>query len=231
MAEKKGVGHAYNVDFLNVVFAASSIFLFLSVIWMVWDDFDRDWKKTQRQFANLEYQVTLAQRAQAVRAVDRNKIQQLEAQRKASEQLVVANQKKVDELQAKLKDADNAVLRATLDYNYMKATYDQDRYDYETTRVADPNGSGTKKKQQNVDDEAKKLNELNLAMEKAIADKAEVQKQLGQYTGQAVAAQKQIEDLNTEQERLGKRATVLAPSAVKDYFRNAPLLDFMAPTI
>jgi hypothetical protein len=27
MAEKKGVGHAYNVDFLNVVFAASSLFL------------------------------------------------------------------------------------------------------------------------------------------------------------------------------------------------------------
>ena len=27
MAEKKSVGHAYNVDFLNVVFAASSLFL------------------------------------------------------------------------------------------------------------------------------------------------------------------------------------------------------------
>ena len=231
MAEKKGVGHAYNVDFLNVVFAASSIFLFLSVIWMVWDDFDRDWKKTQRQFANLEYQVTQAQRAQAVRAVDRSKIAQLEAQIKTSQQQIAANQQKVDELQAKLKDADNAVLRATLDYNYMKATYDQDRYDYETSRVADPNASSTKKKQQNSEDEAKKLSDLNLAMEKAIADKAEVQKQLGVYTGQAAAAQKQMEEMNAEQMRLGKRATVLAPSAVKDYFRNAPLLDFMAPTI
>ncbi len=65
MAEKKGVGHAYNVDFLNVVFAASSIFLFLSVIWMVWDDYDRDWKSTQRQFAELEYQVTQASLDQA----------------------------------------------------------------------------------------------------------------------------------------------------------------------
>ena len=54
MAEKKGVGHAYNVDFLNVVFAASSLFLFLSVVWMVWDDYDRDWKNTQRHFAQLE---------------------------------------------------------------------------------------------------------------------------------------------------------------------------------
>jgi len=54
MAEKKGVGHAYNVDFLNVVFAASSLFLLLSVVWMVWDDFDREWKSTQRRFADLQ---------------------------------------------------------------------------------------------------------------------------------------------------------------------------------
>ena len=60
MAEKKGVGHAYNVDFLNVVFAASSLFLFLSVVWMVWDDYDREWKKTQRHFSDLEVQVTQA---------------------------------------------------------------------------------------------------------------------------------------------------------------------------
>ena len=58
MADKKSVGHAYNVDFLNVVFAASSLFLFLSVIWMVWDDFDRDWEKPQRSFAQLKTQVT-----------------------------------------------------------------------------------------------------------------------------------------------------------------------------
>ena len=231
MAEKKGVGHAYNVDFLNVVFAASSIFLFLSVIWMVWDDFDRDWKKTQRRFASLEYQVTQAARQQALGSVDKNKIAQLEAQKTASQQQIKANQAKVDELNNKLAEADKALYRATLDYNYMKATYDQDRYDFETSRVADPNASSTKKKQQLAEDEAKKLNELNLAMEKAIADKAEIQKQLGQYTAQAAAAQKTIEEMNAEQTRLGKRLTVLAPSVTKDYFRNAPLLDFMAPTI
>src|ERR1700680_4792811 len=102
MAEKKGVGHAYNVDFLNVVFAASSLFLFLSVIWMVWDDYDRDWKNTQRRFNQLELQVTQAQLQQAGSAVDRNKLQQLEAQQKAAEKNVAANQKTVDDLQAKL---------------------------------------------------------------------------------------------------------------------------------
>src|SRR6267142_1473301 len=107
MAEKKGVGHAYNVDFLNVVFAASSLFLFLSVIWMVWDDYDREWKSTQRRFSQLEFQITQAQLQQAGRAVDRNKIQQLDTQRKTAAQRIAANQKKVDELESKLKEAEN----------------------------------------------------------------------------------------------------------------------------
>src|SRR5262245_43288027 len=136
MAEKKGVGHAYNIDFLNVVFAASSLFLFLSVIWMVWDDFDREWKNTQRRFAQLEYQVTQAQLQQAQRSVDRNKLAQLQAQEQAAQNNVKTNQAKVDELQGKLKDVDTRLFKATLDYQYVKATYDQDRYDFEASRAA-----------------------------------------------------------------------------------------------
>src|SRR5882762_3051547 len=101
MAEKKGVGHAYNVDFLNVVFAASTLFLFLSVVWMVWDDYDRDWKNTQRRFAELQYQVTQAQLQQASRGVDRSKLQPLQQQLTAAEKNVAANRKQVDELNGK----------------------------------------------------------------------------------------------------------------------------------
>src|SRR5215471_13357298 len=106
MAEKKGVGHAYNIDFLNVVFAASSLFLFLSVVWMVWDDFDREWKNTQRRFAQLEYQLQQAQLS-----VDRNKIAQLQAQEQSGRANVTANQAKVNELQAKLKDVDTRLFK------------------------------------------------------------------------------------------------------------------------
>src|SRR6188472_1916238 len=98
MAEKKSVGHAYNVDFLNVVFAASSLFLFLSVVWMVWDDYDRDWKNTQRRFSQLEVEVTQAQLQQATRGVDRSRLQQLQAQLAEASKNVTANQQAVDEL-------------------------------------------------------------------------------------------------------------------------------------
>src|SRR5882724_9816705 len=228
MAEKKGVGHAYNVDFLNVVFAASSLFLFLSVVWMVWDDFDRDWKKTQRAFSQLETQVTQLSLQQAGRAVDKTKLTSLESQEAAAKKKVAANQAKVDELQAKLKDANNALFRATTAFQTMKATYDQDRYDFEATRA---NGQPFAKKEALAKDEEGKLRQLDLAREKAEADKAAIQQQLGQYTGEVTTAQKSIDEINAEQNRLRKRLDVIAPSMVKDYFRNAPLLDFMAPTL
>ena len=87
MSEKKGVGHAYNIDFLNVVFAASSLFLFISVIWMVWDDYDREWKHTQRRFTQLEMEVTRQQLAAAEKGVDTRKRQQYEQELAAAQDL------------------------------------------------------------------------------------------------------------------------------------------------
>src|SRR5215470_11093371 len=99
MAEKKGVGHAYNVDFLNVVFAASSLFLFLSVIWMVWDDYSREWKAFQRRFASLEYEVTQQNLQKAAGAVDKNKLAQFQAQEAAAQKNIDANKAIVDALE------------------------------------------------------------------------------------------------------------------------------------
>ena len=229
MAEKKGVGHAYNVDFLNVVFAASSLFLFLSVVWMVWDDYDRDWKNTQRRFADLEYQVTQASKEQAARSVDKTKMSQLQQQRAAAEKNVASNQAKVDELQDQLKDVDIRLFRQQQDANFAKATYDHDRYEFEVLR--EEGASNAERKGQEVAELEKHMGELNLEVEKTLAEKAELQKQLAQYTGEVDRIQKEIDALNAEETRLGKRVDVLAPSLVKDYFRNAPLLDFLAPTI
>lgn len=229
MAEKKGVGHAYNVDFLNVVFAASSLFLFLSVIWMVWDDFDREWKKTQRRFTELEYQVTEASRTQADRAVNRGQLQKLEGQKAAAEKAASSNQAKIDEIQGKLADLEKRIYSETQSYQFAKATYDTERYDFEADRAAgDPKSA---EREPGVREQEKRVNDLNLIVEKTVSERNALQTELGKYTGEAATLQKQIDEMHAESTRLGKRLDVLAPSVVKDYFRNAPLLDFMAPTI
>ena len=180
MAEKKGVGHAYNVDFLNVVFAASSLFLFLSVIWMVWDDYDRDWKNTQRRFAQLEYEVTQAQLQQAsARRRSQTKLQQLQAQRQAAREKVAANQQKVDELQEqargrrqpavprhdRLPDGEGDVRPGPL------------RLRGVAERRASPSAEA---KGQAVAEQERRVTELNLEVEKITAERTALQTELGE---------------------------------------------------
>src|SRR5258708_574087 len=232
MAEgKKGVGHAYNVDFLNVVFAASSLFLLLSVVWMVWDDYDREWKNIQRRFTRLEMQVTQAQLKSASASEDKSKLAALDAREKASKKMIDANKANFDDLQAKLKDAQNKLYKATLDYNYMKATYDQDRYDFEATKANDPSSSAAKKKDQKAQEERTELDRLDLEMQKATAEQTAAQQALGKFTADAAAAQKETEEMHAEQDRLRKRIDVIAPRPLKTDFRDPPLLAFLAPTL
>ena len=229
MAEKKGVGHAYNVDFLNVIFAASSIFLLLSTVWMVWDDYDRDWKNTQRKFAQLQYDVTRAQYRVAARAVDKTKLGALQAQLKAAEKNVAANQGKVDALQKKVDEINIRLDRATRDYQYIKATYDHDRYDFESARAAGL--SSAPKKGEMVADEAKQLKDADLRVQVLTAERNAAEKSVSAYTGPVGTLGKQIDDMRSEQIRLRKVLDAIDPNSPKDYVLNAPLLDFLAPTI
>src|SRR5262249_40873058 len=134
MAEKKSVGHAYNIDFLNVVFAASSIFLFLCTIWMVWDDYNREWKNTQRRFTQLDMEVTRQQLTAATRGVDRVKLTQFQQQEAAQQKAIAANKAKVEELQSKIADVGARLDRETQNYQFAKANYDSDRYAFEVRR-------------------------------------------------------------------------------------------------
>ena len=91
MPDKKSIGHAYNVDFLNVVFAASSLFLFVTSIWLIWDDFDREWKGYQRRFIALESEVTQLNLAAERATVDQQRLDELSNERATAEQELVSN--------------------------------------------------------------------------------------------------------------------------------------------
>jgi mono/diheme cytochrome c family protein len=229
MAEKKAVGHAYNVDFLNVVFAASNLFLFISVVWMVWHDYDREWKNYQRRFTALEMEVTQAAIQQADRTIDRNALQKLEAERAEAEKGLATSQAQIQELRGRVSDVDARLYLATQNYQFAKANYDVDRYAYEVRRRDNPEiaeAGGLE-----IDETFARVNELNLEVERITAERAQTIAELGKYTGQATALTTKLDELTAERRRLETRLAVISPKLINDYFLNAPLLDFMAPTI
>ena len=69
----------YNVDKLNVIFAAASVALILAVGWMIWDDYDREWKDQQRHANALEIHKTQADLKGAQQEIDQEQLAQIEA--------------------------------------------------------------------------------------------------------------------------------------------------------
>jgi mono/diheme cytochrome c family protein/predicted nucleic acid-binding Zn-ribbon protein len=229
MAEKKAVGHAYNVDFLNVVFAVSSVLLFVSVVWMVWDDYDREWKNYQRRFVQLEMQVTEARIEQAGRAIDRRALEALEARRAGAEEQVRANESTIADLRRQIDRLNARLYAVSQRFQFAKATYDVDRYAYEVRLKRNPALRETEGRA--ILARAAALEELQVEEEQLTAERDALQEELGKYTGELAELDGEIDELTAEERRLRTRLNVIAPSLTKRFFRDAPLLDFMAPTI
>ena len=229
MADKKAVGHAYNIDFLNVVFAASSIFLFASSLWMIWDDYNREWKNYQRRFVRLEMDVTRANLQETERAIDQNEIQALEAQRASAAEAIVTNQVSIDELEEQLDRVDADYYRVNQDYQFAKARYDAARYEFEALREEDPEEAAEDSPE--IEQQFQEVTALNLDVEQLVARRDDVRTEIATYTGAMAEIDGEILDITTEQRRLENRLTVIEPSVVNTYLLNAPLLDFMTPTL
>ena len=229
MADKKSVGHAYNVDFLNVVFAASSLFLFLSSIWLIWDDYDREWKGYQRQFVLLESEVTRLSLEAAQEAVDSDRLETLRAQRAEAEQTVLLNRQRVDDLESQLADVEADLYLASQNYNFQKADYDVERYAFEEIQAEHPEDAVGLRPA--IDAMYDRWIELGLEVEDLTAARDRLREQIREFTGGVSDADTEIREITAETTRLEALLVDLEVDFVNDYLLNAPLLDFMAPTL
>ena len=234
MADKRAVGHAYNIDFLNVVFAASSLFVLFSTTWMVWDDYDREWKNYQRDFRDLEREVTSAGLAQAEQEIDRARVAELEALRAEAERQLAANAAQVAGLEDQLADVNRQLFVATQNFNFTKANYDVDRFAFEVRREeahADGHGDEEVEGRDEVDALYDRWVEEGLEVERLTAERDALRARIGEFNAEVDAVNDELGVLTGEADRLRGLAADMAPNLIDDYLLNAPLLDFMAPTL
>jgi len=229
MPDKKSVGHAYNVDFLNIVFAASSLFLFATSIWLIWDDFDREWKGYQRRFIALESEVTQLDLAEAQSAVDQELLAALSSERANAEQELASNQEQVEELERLLGRVEADLFVANQRYNFQKANYDVERYTFEEQQQEDPEGAVDKRAE--IDEMYQLWIELGLEVESLNGERDRLRSRIGDFTDGVDSADTEIRELIAETVRLEERLEDLEIDFVNDYLLNAPLLDFLAPTL
>ena len=217
---------------LNLLFAASSIALLLVMGWMVYDDYNRGWKGYQKEFQRLEAEKVRAQIKAAQDALDRDAIAKLQSGLAEARAATQAHAGDLKAAQDRLRALEARAYKDDLDYRTIKSTYDAKKFDYEEALHAGSPSSGA-------------INEQMLALEKELSDlrvkglehdkeRAALQKEIGAITAQADAAQKKIEEITAGIDRLEKKLQMVAPGGVMRLaidLLNAPLMDFMAPTL
>jgi mono/diheme cytochrome c family protein len=225
-----------NQKALNLVFAVSCVLMFLSIIWMLVDDYNREFKKVQRKFRDVETQLSLGQMLENMPDDDALRT----GQDKVLELRKIRDDKR-KQLESEHRDLIAKRDQAEATYQRWKADNDaaasylviaRDDYEAATTpgeRKAAKDRVAEREKQLN---EIKtKTDEAESAFQKAHLDvEAAVTSKLTEEEKALSEAEDDLKNLSGAFDRFAKLA---AEKRWKfgDTFRNLPIIDgFAAPT-
>ena len=229
MAPKRDTDHAYDINKLNMFFAICSIVLFLFFAWMLWQDYDRQWKLFQAKFLQLERAKTTA-----------GEVEELDKLKADPEYQTVLQELKTAEADLKQKNKDyekareeqstmeGEWYRADQEYRFKKAEYEARRYDYEEAVADHPKDAPAMKK--GLDQSEEEMNVLSGKLDQVNAKKAEVDNRVNDFTRRVDELEKKRTGFRSKRDRLQKKYGTIDTSFA-NVFRNLPIVDFIEPSI
>jgi cytochrome c2 len=222
----------YFTPTLNKWFLFSSLAFLVASLWMMFADWNRPWKKYQREFRRKDLEKT----EQTLAALETPEARQGEDALKTAVEkaraAVEAKQGELDQAKAEEFQKKGELYNKDQQAKFAKADYDWTRYLVEEHRkdANDPNAEQAK-----LDKALDRIQETSLAKENAdLAYKASQAKTAAVLAAQS-SAEKALAAGTRDQERLRKRIDQLAPSdkavVVANGIRDAPGLDFIGPIL
>jgi mono/diheme cytochrome c family protein len=226
---KRDPDHAHDIFRLNMWFAITSILLFISFVWMMWQDFGKEWKHYQAEFRRLDLaktRVTAAQEAQVLQA--NPEYQKVLQEMNAAETQLSQQRSELRQAQEAQSDFQGTWYRADQTYKFEKAEYEAQRYEYEEAVAQHPDDAPGEK--QKLDEIFKNLNRYEAELDTINARKAELDTRVEQFTQRINDLEKERARLATKLDRLIRKEETIGPS-LANIIRNLPMLDFMNPSI
>lgn len=229
----KNEEYARSLPLLNKIFAWSSIGVLVCTIWMVWDDYARPWKRIQRRFYELAAKKSEEELRSAREAVDEQQQKTILEQLRAAEAQAETRKKDHEELSARLASIDVKVYVLDRDTKNAKSVFDAVRFEYE--ELSHRNSSRAPEALRKLHQVQSELAELKGKLEQALAEQKKLQDEEKAFTGATAELEKKRQELLASVERAQKKLATVKPQTfvlrVFEYVRNAPLLDFLAPSL
>jgi hypothetical protein len=155
-----------NQKALDVVFGVSCVLMLVSLVWMFWDDYNRAWKKEQREFRNVEE--AMADRVAVSKLPDPAAYRAaVREQEQAEARLKKYHQDDLDQIEKDMQALRAPQIRSDERARTIKADLDSFRsfYDIEVQRHG-PNSAKAQRYRQDIDVLTQRLAKANTEFEK-----------------------------------------------------------------
>ena len=218
----------YSISKTFMWFAIVSILLTASLGAIVFLDYQREWKTYQKQFGALKLKKAQEELKKASSGIDSKELTALQKNLEDTQKAFAGHKTEYARLAKESAALDPKISRAKAAFQGLKQYEDSYKYYLEEYRLRkDPKAAEMEKKLAATSPKVKKLKEDfdGLESEKAAKDAQAADFLLAQKT-----AQKNIDKLLEQKTSIEKRVKNLKPSLIKDAL-NAPMLDFVAPTL
>jgi cbb3-type cytochrome oxidase cytochrome c subunit len=226
---------------LHLVFAISSIAMLLSTVWMVLADHIRPWKQVQRQFQVVEREKLEAQEKQKLeeqKTKYQAKIDEIDAKIKAAEESSAQRSSDLKAIDRELDKLGGTVDRLDTQRRFQKADLDSKRSLYDGMIDRAEERQARTYLSTVVADAEKTLEELSIELEKAkVAQKAkaeEKEKLLGYVDNLVKDKEKLTRDADRVKRVIEQKASLHGGDDIYSkalaFFRGLPGVDLMPPT-
>ena len=216
-------GYFYSQRRLLKIFALSSVALMVGLLAMIWQDFDREWKDSQR--AALVWEASRATLENMIlRTMTVEKRAEMAAERKAAHDAIEARNEELTKIRSEIRDASGADYNARLLYNAKKQFTGQAEYQVNEARNDEDRAYWAKQLRKERDSEHRLRDDAQRTTER-----------LNLLVNREKAIQKGLDDViakeraNPKLKRMSLLAAAIAKKRGYNPLREIPLLDFLAP--
>jgi cytochrome c2 len=213
---------------LSVAFALSSVALLLAFSWMIWADYDREWKRYQLQFNRLELRLTQQQIEEALGQVDTVRRQEVEELLARAQQEDRARRAEIARARAELERLHGRWYAVDQNFRFTKARIDVARYEYED--AAHRGTRATERRLRRLRELEEQWREYRLELEAVEAERDAASARLAELEQIRGDAERARQELFGEKERLEERLRRIQPGLVS-FVRNLPILDLANPSL
>lgn len=218
----------YSISKTFIWFAIVSIVLTGCLVGIVMTDYNREWKVYQKKFVELKLAKAKAELAEADKSLDKSAMAELEKNLKASQAELNSHSTAIKKIEMDLAKLSTDITKAKTVYQGHKQHEDSYRYFFEEYRLhKNPKAAVYEKKLKEL---APKLLKAKIALEEFEKKQDAATAEMATLESKSKEAKKSLDLFLAEKNRLQKKVDAIKPSLAKDVL-NAPMLDFVAPTL